>query len=646
MLQRYKLRLGDGTVLGVDHEGLRTWAIDGKAMVQAADSHHWYPLKEFLAAEYVAARRIARQKAKGREPMPVLIPKALPLVYPQPRGEKAPPPPADLPPFIAGPAEETPFVPLVEEAPFVPVQAEVSAELFQPETLLAAAAMAEPIVAQPMLEDPVAEPLPVETAEATLDEESESKWIPDDGKAALPPAFDARDDVPEFHSLPTTDQAEPVFIDTPSLVQALADEPTPPPREFEAPPSSQGDAAPWIAPKALEDLEPARPVSRPVPPPLPSAPPAPPPISPRQSLQVLADDLVPSGGRGDKEAWRPGDDLPIIPLKPLDDELPAPPRLEAQEKSRAAQDEAPARSELEATLLRWCARGYAAYDALLTGWIQRLARPKSTERDALPSHPQSRLEDLAPQPLALKSAPPPAREPLTAPPPIRDLPVLRLADIPEPAEEGDIYETEGALLVAWRWTKRIAVTLVLLAGGVLAVVSWQSWAPGAERLGQAVLTRIDRAKLSRDQSERQRQALQEATERLPHLAPQTILLLMAQSPTDISDVPELFRAASDAADRGAVALTPQEAQELKGLRAEVLKALRSSERGRVDQYDAARARRLVFPFESVDVLELFGRGAYALPPPSRERLQDLLAKAVAAGLEGSSEVSAGSLAEP
>ncbi|HEY6547766.1 MAG TPA: hypothetical protein VI589_07660, partial [Vicinamibacteria bacterium] len=552
MLQRYKLRLGDGTVLGVDHEGLRTWAIDGKAMVQAADSRHWYPLKEFLAAEYVAARRIARQKAKGREAMPVVIPKALPLVYPQPRGEKAPPPPADLPPFIAGPAEETSFVPPVEEAPFVPVQAEVAAELFQPETLLAEAEIAEPLVAQPMPEDPVAELRPEETPTATVDEELESKWIPDDGKAVLPPAFDARDDVLEFPSPPTTDDAEPVFIDTPPGVQTLADEPMPPPREFEA------------APKALEDLEPARPVSRPVPPPLPS----PPPISPRQSLQVLADDLAPSG-RGAKEAWRPGDDLPIIPLKPLDDEVPAPPRLEAQEKSRAAQGEAPARSELEATLLRWCARGYAAYDALLTGWIQRLARPKSTERDALPSHPESRPEDLAPQPLALKSAPPPSREPLMAPPPIRDLPVLRLADIPESAEEGDIYETEGALLVAWRWTKRIAVTVVLLAGGVRAAVSWQSWAPGAERLGQAVLTRIDRAKLSRDQVERQRQALQEATERLPHLAPRTILLLMAQSPTDISDMPELFRAASDVADRGAGALTPQEAQELKGLRTEV-----------------------------------------------------------------------------
>ena len=49
MAREYKLRLGDGTVVAVDEQGLRTWAVDGNAMVQAAGSQHWRPLKEVLA---------------------------------------------------------------------------------------------------------------------------------------------------------------------------------------------------------------------------------------------------------------------------------------------------------------------------------------------------------------------------------------------------------------------------------------------------------------------------------------------------------------------------------------------------------------------------------------------------------------------
>src|SRR4029453_13366282 len=97
MLQRYKLRLGDGTVLGVDHDSLSTWAVDGKARVQVGDSRQWYPLKEFLAAERWAARRAARQRPSEREAVPFAPSRPLPLVYPKPREGKAapsPPPPA------------------------------------------------------------------------------------------------------------------------------------------------------------------------------------------------------------------------------------------------------------------------------------------------------------------------------------------------------------------------------------------------------------------------------------------------------------------------------------------------------------------------------------------------------------------------
>jgi hypothetical protein len=83
MPQRYKLRLGDGTVLSVDSEGLRAWADDLEATVQAIGSWRWQPLQEVLAQDEAAARL------------------AQALVPPTPRGAPAPPPPA------AGPVSGT-----------------------------------------------------------------------------------------------------------------------------------------------------------------------------------------------------------------------------------------------------------------------------------------------------------------------------------------------------------------------------------------------------------------------------------------------------------------------------------------------------------------------------------------------------------
>lgn len=56
MAQRYKVRLGDGTVLSVDSDGLRAWAGDARATAQAIGSWRWQPLQEVLAEEEAAAR--------------------------------------------------------------------------------------------------------------------------------------------------------------------------------------------------------------------------------------------------------------------------------------------------------------------------------------------------------------------------------------------------------------------------------------------------------------------------------------------------------------------------------------------------------------------------------------------------------------
>jgi hypothetical protein len=56
MPQRYKVRLGDGTVISVDQDRLRTWAGDGQALAQAVGAQVWRPLQDVLAEEEAAAR--------------------------------------------------------------------------------------------------------------------------------------------------------------------------------------------------------------------------------------------------------------------------------------------------------------------------------------------------------------------------------------------------------------------------------------------------------------------------------------------------------------------------------------------------------------------------------------------------------------
>ena len=260
----------------------------------------------------------------------------------------------------------------------------------------------------------------------------------------------------------------------------------------------------------------------------------------------------------------------------------------------------------------------------LRGWAGRLSDRVRPEPHPPPTEPATR-KPQAPTP----------RAPLEAPPPISELPVLRFADAHEAQEAEDIYEGEGAesrFPALWLWTKRIVLVGGLVGGGVLAALNWETWFPRAATLGQTVFTEIDRQARSGRRAEEQQQALREAAERLPQLAPETIRLILATSADSVLDAPEVFQLASEAADRGLPALTSAEAAELQALQREILSNLRPPERARLAEYDRARARRVVFSFENPHVLELVARGARAMPSGSRERLQALLGKAVAAGL--------------
>jgi len=477
MLQRYKLRLGDGTVLKVDQDGLHVWKADAKAAVQVAGTQEWRPLREFLA-EQESAARLARA-----------------LVPPEPRRAPAPSPP-EVPP------------------PSPPVELSIGA---------------------------------------------------------------------------------------PPMVQALAEEPA----------SSGTPAPPWRDPRPVADETPIIRLK-----PLDGEPPAP--YAAPRARTYDDEEEEDQGRRYDR---LDGPLLQVIstfgtllsrcldPLTPLVRGWP----------STSADAPAPRRA---AAVDERAPRGWVAG---LTGWVGRLAGRGRPEAFVPPNEPAPKSPQAA-APLA----------PLAAPVPTSDLPVLRFADAHEPPEAEDIYEGErgeGPLTTLWLWTKRIVLMGVLVTGGALVALNWERWFPRAAELGQTVFTEIDRQARSSQRAEEQQQALREATERLPHLAPETIRLVLSAGDGGVLDPPEVFLLASEAADRGLHALPPAEAAELRALQRELLDNLRPPERARVADYDRARSRRVVFPFENHHALELVARGARAMPSRSRERLQTLLGQAVAAGLD-------------
>jgi hypothetical protein len=127
--------------------------------------------------------------------------------------------------------------------------------------------------------------------------------------------------------------------------------------------------------------------------------------------------------------------------------------------------------------------------------------------------------------------------------------------------------------------------------------------------------------------------VQAAVDQLPHLTPETIQIVMKKSAYRPRDPAEVFSRAETAAVRGMSSLPEDEANELSALRLAVARSLRPAERQRVRGYERIRTgRELLSVSEDVKVLALFARGVRALPPEKRERLQMLLGKAIVAEL--------------
>ena len=212
---------------------------------------------------------------------------------------------------------------------------------------------------------------------------------------------------------------------------------------------------------------------------------------------------------------------------------------------------------------------------------------------------------------------------------------MPLAESVGPREPEHVYdedEPSDFLGPIWFWTQRLVVLAVLAAGGNYVYRERDQWFPRTADLGQTMFTAIDRKARSHKLNEQQQQALVDTTTRLPHLTSQTILLLFGQSPTGVLEAPDVFQLAHEAAERGAVKLPPAETQELRSLEHELASTLRPPERRRLEEYDEARTRRVIFPFENPYAMALVAKGARALPMAQLERLRALLQQAVAEGL--------------
>jgi hypothetical protein len=408
--------------------------------------------------------------------------------------------------------------------------------------------------------------------------------------------------------------------------------------------------------EVLADEESAARLARALVPPQPrgTAAPSPPEASPSSApaelsigeppfVQTLAEEPAAPGTpalpwRDSREA---ADEAPIR-LKPLDDEPPRHPIPWARmDEEGEGEEEGQRHDRLEGPLLQVI----STFGNLLSRCLDPLT-PLVRDWWTGRSPQTGRAEPLAPpsEPVPTKAPTPAARAPVAAPPPISELPVLRLADaheVPEVEDEYEGEETESRFPALWLWTKRVVLVGVLATVGVLAVLHRETWFPRAGELGQTIFKEVDRRAHSSERAREREQALSNATERLPHLAPATIRLVLAATASGVLEPPEVFQLASEAADRGRSTLPPAEAGELQALQRELLSHLRPSERARLAEYDRARATRVVFPFENPHALELVARGARAMSPASRERLRALLGKAVAAGLERPAEAPGG-----
>ncbi|HSD28559.1 MAG TPA: hypothetical protein VLL75_14750, partial [Vicinamibacteria bacterium] len=286
------------------------------------------------------------------------------------------------------------------------------------------------------------------------------------------------------------------------------------------------------------------------------------PVGEPPGLMVLADDVARPAASRVTVGWRPDDPLPVIPLKPTDGahdaHLATAGRVAEDGEPGTYRDE-PRRALGDETLVGALTR-IASH---LTPWLERLERliqrirlreraPSGNERLArrLQSFGTalgrfgtalvglvSRSGSPAPAPLEAMGAnaspawnDPAPVDPLPPPPTIKEVPVLRLARVEEPEEPETLYEEGAFWRTGWMWAKRVFTVACVVGGLAVAAATWQTWLPRAMALSRALFAEIDARTRAREEGARRSQALREAREALPHLAPATLQLVVSASP--------------------------------------------------------------------------------------------------------------------
>jgi hypothetical protein len=244
---------------------------------------------------------------------------------------------------------------------------------------------------------------------------------------------------------------------------------------------------------------------------------------------------------------------------------------------------------------------------------------------AVPTPREPRQDAPVPEPAPQPKPPPSATE-------LPSIPLAPRRDEP-PEEVGHVYEgagldVAGFLHTAWAWTKLLLVLGAVGAVVAFAAMNWRTWFPKATELGRQAFIEVDKVARSGEF----KKAVDEAAAQLPMLSRETVRQVQESSPTGLLEPVEVFRLANEAADRGRSALTDEEIAELRALRRELIAGLSAADRERVSEYEGIRARRDPFPVENASAFPAYARGARALPPESLERLQELLGRAIAAGL--------------
>jgi len=558
--------------------------------VQRVGSRRWRTLKEMIEAETAAAA--AKEAAPRPAPPPPPAPK-----------------PAEPPARVAEP-EEAAATPGAN-VPILPPEA-----LDESEAVTAAAAAAEEEIEIPA-EQEIAIPVDQEIAipvEPEIAKPMARAPVPPPPKTPIPPP--PRPVAP----LPTLSPAggegrvrgAPQVVDLGDVARSAAETvPLPP-----VPPVPPVPPRPAVAAPAPPAAKPAPAIAKPAPPtakPAPAAlkPIAPPPPERLEVVPLAAIDLgdvarsavtVPFAGFTPPRIARPPglhDDMPIIPLKPLDEEEEEDVLEELDLIEEPPPQKLPALPSLApiAKTLTPIAQTLTPIAKTLLGnasaWVTRVTAPRPPRPETLP------------------------------PPPISELPSLRLAPLEEERGKVRSFPIRKILIGA-----AAATGLVVVGAGAV----WLSSLGLFTRKSAPPTPAPAAAPSPQDTAPPVPPELQAAADQLPHLAPQTIKLVSSVIEPGPPEPPEVFRRAQLAAKQGAAALPPEEAQELRSLRNAVVGSLRSVDRERVLAYDRVTAGRDLMVGEDARVLRLYARGVRSLSPPRRERLQVLLGKAIAASL--------------